>query len=100
MKRRTRTNRNTNVFRDLGFNRHEAENLRVRSDLMIELVERIEGMRQIEAAKLLGVSQPRISHLRAGKIDLFTIDALVNMLSRAGVQVKLSATRSRGSTAA
>ena len=88
------------MFRDLGFNYREAENLRVRSELMIELVKRVKRMTQIEAAKLLGVSQPRVSHLRAGKIDLFTIDALVNMLSRAGIQVRLTAARSRRSTAA
>jgi predicted XRE-type DNA-binding protein len=82
-----RNGRITNVFEDLGFDRAEAENLRVRSQLMSEIVDRIMGMTQVQAAALLGVSQPRISHLRAGKINLFTIDTLVNMLTTAGFRV-------------
>jgi predicted XRE-type DNA-binding protein len=99
-KRQRKTSRANNVFLDLGFNEVEAENLRVRSHLMIELVDRIEGRTQVEAAHRLGVSQPRVSHLRAGKINLFTIDALVNMLAAVGVTVRLSVTRRRSTTAA
>jgi predicted XRE-type DNA-binding protein len=44
---------------------------------------------QAKAAKLLGVAQPRISDIRRGKIQLFTIDALVNMLVKLGVPVSL-----------
>jgi predicted XRE-type DNA-binding protein len=46
-------------------------------------------MKQAEAAKLLGVTQPRVSDLYKGKIHLFSIDTLVEMLGRAGVHVKL-----------
>jgi predicted XRE-type DNA-binding protein len=84
-----------NVFTDLGFAPEEAENLRVRSDLMIALRRAIDGVTQIDAATLLGVSQPRISELRRGKIDKFTIDTLVNMLARAGVQTRVSLKRTR-----
>jgi len=85
-----------NVFRDLGFASEEAENLRIRSELMARLSRVIEdhGLTQREAAKLLGVSQPRVSDLVRGKIDLFSIDSLVLMLGRAGVRVTLS-TRTR-----
>lgn len=75
-----------NVFRDLGFPAEEAENLRIRSELMARLGRVIEdeGLTQGEAARLLGVSQPRVSALVRGKIDLFSIDTLVKMLSRVG----------------
>ena len=80
-----------NVFRDLGFPSEEAEYLKIRSTLMIHLRKTIEakGMKQSEAAKLLGVTQPRISDLYKGKIHLFSIDSLVDMLAHAGVPVKL-----------
>jgi predicted XRE-type DNA-binding protein len=78
-----------NVFGDLGFSEHEAENLRVRADLMITLSKLIEdrGLTQAQAAKLLGVTQPRISDLKRGKIQLFRIDSLIEMLGHAGVHV-------------
>jgi predicted XRE-type DNA-binding protein len=68
-----------------------AENMRIRSVLMSELVAHITGggMTQGEAATLFGVTQPRISDLTRGKIDLFSIDALVNMLTAAGLHVDL-----------
>ncbi|MGH7623934.1 MAG: helix-turn-helix domain-containing protein [Gemmatimonadaceae bacterium] len=78
------------MFADLGFAPEEAENLKVRSDLMIALRRAIDGMTQIEAAALLGVSQPRVSELRRGHIDKFTIDTLVNMLARTGVETRIS----------
>jgi predicted XRE-type DNA-binding protein len=62
---------------------------------MIALRRAIDGVTQIDAATLLGVSQPRISELRRGKIDKFTIDTLVNMLARAGVQTRVSLKRTR-----
>jgi len=80
-----------NVFSDLGFPSEEAEYLKIRSTLMIHLRKTIEakGMKQAEAAKLLGVTQPRVSDLYKGKIHLFSIDTLVGMLSRVGVHIKL-----------
>ncbi len=86
-----------NVFRDLGFDVEEAENLKVRADLMIELSKLIEtrGLTQAAAAKLLGVTQPRISDLKRGKIDRFSIDSLVQMLGHAGVRVSFTTTRRR-----
>ncbi|MDF2775923.1 MAG: putative small protein [Geminicoccaceae bacterium] len=80
-----------NVFRDLGFRPAEAESLKVRSDLMSALQDLMTERRltQVQAAKLFGVSQPRISDLRRDKIDRFTVDALINMLAHAGVSVVL-----------
>jgi predicted XRE-type DNA-binding protein len=48
-----------------------------------------EGMTQAMAAKLLGVTQPRVSDLMRGKIDLFSIDTLVNMIGAAGLHMEM-----------
>lgn len=81
-----------NVFEDLGFPVEEAENLRVRSSLMgsIRTIIEHEELTQARAAKLFGVTQPRVSDLVRGKIELFSIDALVNMLASAGRNVQVS----------
>lgn len=78
-----------NVFRDLGFSAEESENLRIRSEMMVRLARVIDdrGLTQAEAARIFGVTQPRVSDLVRGKIDLFSIDMLVNMLAKAGLQV-------------
>lgn len=80
-----------NVFKDLGFEREEAENLRVRAELMSEIEKYIrrKGMTQAEAAKKLGVTQPRISDLMRGKIDVFSVDTLIAMLAQIGLMVRL-----------
>ena len=80
-----------NVFRDLGFRATEAEHLLVRSDLMTRIEKELKARRlkQIEAAKVLGVTQPRVSDLLRGRIDLFSTDALIDMLARLGITVKL-----------
>jgi len=86
-----------NVFMDLGFPPLEAQNLRVRADLMIELIRIIRSRKltQAAAAKRFGVTQPRVSDLMTGKIDRFSIDALVEMLARAGRRVELTTKPSR-----
>ena len=80
-----------NVFKDLGFPAREAAHLLVRSDLMIQLTKILKERRltQVRAARLLGVSQPRVSDLVRGRIDLFSIDSLVEMLARLGISVSL-----------
>jgi predicted XRE-type DNA-binding protein len=82
-----------NVFRDLGLSDAEAENLRIRSELIARLRKVIEnqGLTQARAARLLGVTQPRVSDLIRGRIELFSIDTLVNMLAKAGVRVTMTA---------
>lgn len=89
-----------NVFRDLGFAPEEAKNLRIRSELMIQLRKLIGRRRltQAAAAELFGVTQPRVSNLVRGRIDLFSIDMLVKMLAHADVEVRLVVTR-RGQVA-
>jgi predicted XRE-type DNA-binding protein len=70
----------------------KAENTKLRSSLMIALKEHLAGtgLSQRQIAKLFGVSQPRVSDLMRGKIDVFGLDALVNMAAAAGLRVKLS----------
>jgi predicted XRE-type DNA-binding protein len=89
---RTKIRRSSgNVFRDLGFSREESENLKIRTDLMIRLSKLIEsrGLTQAEAARVFGVTQPRVSDLVRGKINRFSIDTLVAMLGHAGVRVQI-----------
>src|SRR5215207_6455297 len=84
-----------NIFRDLGFGEGEAENLKIRADLMIELTSLIEaqGLTQEAAAKLLGVTQPRISDLMRGEIDRFSVDSLIELLGHAGASVSFVVAR-------
>jgi predicted XRE-type DNA-binding protein len=73
----------------------QAENIKLRSTLMMALKDHIshEGLSQAEAAKLFGVTQPRVSDLMRGKIDLFGLDSLVNMAAAAGLHVELRVMR-------
>jgi predicted XRE-type DNA-binding protein len=77
------------VWDALDFGPQEAANLEARSTLMIQLRSIIgkNGWTQAEAAKRCGVSQPRINDLLRGKIDKFSIDALVNMATALGRRV-------------
>lgn len=67
----------------------EAQHMRTRSELMIALAGLIRSRRlsQARAAKLLGVTQPRVSDLMTGKINRFSVDSLMEMLARAGMIV-------------
>jgi len=68
-----------------------AENMKLRSTLMKALKRHItqSPMSQEQTAKLLGVTQPRISDLMRGKVNLFGLDALVNMAAAAGLHVEM-----------
>jgi predicted XRE-type DNA-binding protein len=69
----------------------EAENMKLRSALMIALKQHVAraGLSQSEAARLFGVTQPRVSDLLRGKINLFGLDTLINMATAAGLHVEL-----------
>jgi predicted XRE-type DNA-binding protein len=79
------------VFRDLGFSKEESGHLLVRADLLIQVqkIVRARGLTQRETARVLRVTQPRVSDLLRGRIDLFSTDALIDMLARLGVGVRL-----------
>jgi len=91
MKQQRGTRASTNVFRDLGFSAPEAEHLRVRSELMAKLQTVITAreVKQAEAAALLGVTQPRVSALMRGRIDLFNAETLIEMLAKLGVRTRV-----------
>ena len=86
------TKGSANVFEDLGFSAQESQNLLLRSQTMVALVQWFEasGMTQVQAANSLGVTQPRFNQLLKGKIRIFSLDALVNMATSAGMRVGLS----------
>jgi predicted XRE-type DNA-binding protein len=88
----------SNVFEDLGFGKEEAVNLKIRADLTIDLCKFIRSQQwtQAEAATFFGETQPRISNLMNGDIDRFGIDKLVQMLSQAGMDVRVLVTSKSG----
>ncbi len=81
-----------NLFADLGFSPLESASLQLRARLMAELIRivRARKLTQTAAARLLGVSQPRVSALMRAKVDKFSSDALVEMLARAGIVLKVT----------
>lgn len=70
----------------------KAENLKLRSELMIGISElvRARGWTQIVAASHCGIAQPRLNDLLRGKIDRFSLDALVNIASAVGLRVRMT----------
>jgi len=84
-----RTVSSGNIWTDLGRSPDEAAKLKIRSKLMIRITDYIEeeGLTQAQAAQVFGVSQPRVSHLVTGKINLFSIDTLIDMATKAGLKV-------------
>lgn len=69
----------------------DAANMKARAELMRAITKYIHSsdLTQAEAAKLLGVTQPRISDLMRGKVDVFSIDTLVNMLAAAEIRLEM-----------
>lgn len=73
----------------------EAANLRLRSALAIAVRGAVEEWRmtQAEAARRLGVTQPRLNDLLRGRLDRFSLDALVGLAERAGLSVRIEIDR-------
>lgn len=67
------------------------ESLKIKSRMMRDIEQHIKsmGITQAQAAKKMGVTQPRVSDLVNGKIDRFTIDMLITMLARLGLHVEI-----------
>jgi predicted XRE-type DNA-binding protein len=80
-----------NVFVDLGYTADEAAILQMRADLMAELRKFIENKKltQARAAKVLGITQSRVSDLTRGKWDRFSLEMLITLATRAGLRVTL-----------
>ena len=72
--------------------------LETKAALMLELTDILDasGMTQVQAARRFGVSQPRVSDLRRGKIAEFSVDMLIGMLARTGRDVKVAVRRKTG----
>lgn len=90
----------TSVWDAIEDTAQNAASMKARSALMMELSNVIQqqGMTQAEAAALFGVTQPRISDLMRGKLNLFSLDTLMDMAAMAGMSpvVKVSKPRSSG----
>ena len=80
-----------NVFVDLGFDEAEAQVMALRAEVMIRMEQHLkaQGWTQAEAAKRLGITQPRVSRLTQGKWQDFSLDMLLTLAARAGLHPKL-----------
>jgi predicted XRE-type DNA-binding protein len=89
MKKAAKTSRN--LFRDLGFAPEEAAVLKMRADLMGDIREYIRdtGLTQVEAARLLRITQSRVSDLVRGKWRNFSLEMLITLAARTGQKVEL-----------
>lgn len=85
------TERFKSVFDVITETPQEALNMKLRAGLIREIRSKVEvaGWTQVETAKRLGITQPRVSDLLSGKLSKFSLDALVNILAAMGSEVKL-----------
>jgi predicted XRE-type DNA-binding protein len=69
----------------------EAEHMKLRATLMVALQERVSGwgLSQAKAARRLGITQPRLNDLLRGRIEKFSLDALVGLLKPAGLYLDI-----------
>ncbi len=79
------------IFQDLGFSPSESGKLNIKYHLMSKIEAYIidKNLTQEQAARMMGVNRPRISDVVRGKIDKFTIDALVDMLTKVGCHIDI-----------
>ena len=85
------TQRFRSVWDALEDNPKDAANMRLRAALMRALQKHLRDHKftQSDAAMLFGVSQPRVSDLMRGKIDLFSVDMLANMAAKAKLDIRI-----------
>lgn len=69
----------------------EAASMKLRAEVANQIIERMRARKltQAKAAELIGVTQPRISDLIRGRLNLFSLDALVDMADRVGLQTRV-----------
>jgi len=80
-----------NVWDAIEDNPEDAANMTMRSDVMATLAQTIRGWNttQTRAARRLGITQPRLNDLLKGKINKFSLDALLTLATRAGLKVRI-----------
>jgi predicted XRE-type DNA-binding protein len=80
-----------NVFLDLGFDPAEAKIMALRAEVMVRMEQHLKakGWTQAEAAKRLGITQPRVSRLIKGQWKDFSLDMLLTLAARAGLEPEL-----------
>ncbi len=78
-----------NIFETLGF--PDAEELKAKAELVIQIIQIIEerGLKQVEAAEIMGVDQPKVSQLMHGKLDGFSMERLYRFLNALGMDVEI-----------
>jgi predicted XRE-type DNA-binding protein len=69
----------------------EAASMRLRAELANEIIERMRARKltQAKAAELIGVTQPRVSDLMRGRLNLFSLDSLVDIADRIGLRTRV-----------
>lgn len=83
-----------NVFQDLGFDTAEVHVMKLRTEVMIRTAQHLKerGWTQAEAARQLGITQPRVSRLIKGKVEDFSLDMLLTLAARVGLHTELRLT--------
>lgn len=84
-------NSSGNVFLDLGYSPDEAAILQMRADLMADIRKFVKAKKltQAKAAKILGITQSRVSDLTRGKWEKFSLEMLITLATKAGMHVTL-----------
>jgi predicted XRE-type DNA-binding protein len=84
-----------NVWDALEESSGEAANMRMRSSLLIAIEQQVRGwnVTQAEAARRLGITQPRLNDLLRGRITNFSLDTLINLAGQAGLTIRLDIAR-------
>ena len=90
----TEAQRFTSVWDAIENTPQEAASMKARAALMMGLSEviRQQGITQAQAAALFGVTQPRVSDLMRGKVNLFSLDTLMDMAATAGMAPTIKVT--------
>jgi len=80
-----------NIFVDLGFDKAQAEVMKLRAEVMIRTTHHLQeqGLTQAQMARLLEITQPRVSRLLKHKVEDFSLDMLLTLATRAGLQPRL-----------
>lgn len=78
-----------NIFETLGF--PDAEELKAKADLVIRIIQIIDqrGLKQVEAAEIMGIDQPKVSQLMNGKLDGFSMERLYRFLNALGMDIEI-----------